>query len=134
MLSRDGVSDMDEHLAMAAADDLSDMYLDDRSLDHHNMLTVRAMSSVESFRSAISHVEVQEGAGVKTSPLSSNAVTTVNNDTKDDPSSSYASSEELKSMDLLDNVEGMYRILDLVSEHGSGGLGESHLFCASALI
>ncbi|CAG8553543.1 2168_t:CDS:2, partial [Acaulospora colombiana] len=39
------------------------------------------------------------------------------------------------SLDLLDRIPGMYRLLDLVNEEGSGGIGKSHyLFMALILI
>jgi hypothetical protein len=34
-------------------------------------------------------------------------------------------------MDLVEYIPGMYRILDLVSEQGSGGLGNHDLYCMS---
>lgn len=35
-----------------------------------------------------------------------------------------ASAAEVPSLDLVSSIKGMYRILDLISEQGSGGLGK----------
>jgi hypothetical protein len=43
----------------------------------------------------------------------------------DVPASSYALGPEPQTeLDLVTRVKGMYRILDLISEPGSGGLGD----------
>ena len=107
----------------ADTDSLSDMYLDDPTSDLDNTRTLRTVSSVDSFRSAISIIRVKEDTNAKTSPLGTGAVTGI----KDESSKSQVPLKESNSMDLLDEVEGMYRILDLVSEQGSGGLGEWRL-------
>jgi hypothetical protein len=35
--------------------------------------------------------------------------------------------QKMPSLDLLERVEGMYRLLDLIAEQGSGGAGEFDL-------
>jgi hypothetical protein len=40
-----------------------------------------------------------------------------------------ANAVEKRSNDLLDSIKGMYRILDLITEQGSGGLGMTFSTC-----
>ncbi|KAH8094847.1 hypothetical protein BXZ70DRAFT_339404 [Cristinia sonorae] len=104
-------------------DDLDDMYLD--PLDSGSTTrTLRTASSNASFRSAFSGVDRIEDIDMSdeitraTTPEHDSGAqrmgtnTAGTNPTRVDP----------KEPDLISEVRGMYRILDLVSEQGSGGL------------
>ncbi|THH22123.1 hypothetical protein EUX98_g8249 [Antrodiella citrinella] len=113
-------------------DDIDDMYLDYPEGDGR---TLRTASSTVSFRSAASildqaeDVEMEDAANHAT-PLTSNTRAA---EQTTDPVAQHVGRMHYKDPDLITEIRGMYRILDLVSEQGSGGLVDKIVISQDAL-
>ncbi|THH28790.1 hypothetical protein EUX98_g5384 [Antrodiella citrinella] len=83
--------------------------------------TVRTISSKASFRSATSYLEPRNH--LKDNEEAATPV--IVGPTRPDVDTSRRVEEDIKDSDLVGEIRGMYRILDLISEQGSGGLGMS---------
>ena len=84
-------------------------------------------ASVASFRSAASDMDEDDGDGSSppTSAEHMRASSTANSAGRKAGTSTAGVDHD--RLDLLSEVNGMYRILDLVSEQGSGGLGKCQI-------
>lgn len=108
-------------------DYLEDMYIDDPDSDHETARTLRSKSSMVSFRSAKSDIGKAEDFDMAddsppTSPERSGADDKMEVDAT--TPSALDQTKQTESLDLVEEIRGAFRILDLVSEQGSGGLGE----------
>ncbi|TCD67573.1 hypothetical protein EIP91_012270 [Steccherinum ochraceum] len=115
-------------------DDLDDMYLDVPPSDDDAAQTHRTTSPAMSFRSAISSPTSPEDFDMVdvtplTSPRPTGAAVTGSSLNHESP---MASSGVVNS-DLALEIAGMYRILDLVNEQGSGGLVDKIVIAQESL-
>lgn len=110
-------------------DDLDGMYTDARDLEEDT--SVRSQSSSDSFKSALGVLEATPGFGTRMSSESIRAQAGDMEMLQHDRNVESRPISVQEGIDLVDMICDAYRILDLVSEQGSGGLGE-HSSCVSA--